>query len=217
MKHSESLDKLAAALLAVQGELEPAAKSRQNPHLKNHYSTLGDLWDAARAPLQKHGIAVYQGSEMGDDGGICVVTMLLHSSGQFISSEFRLPLEKPTAQSAGSAITYGRRYGLAAAIGVLSDEDDDGHAASAQQQAARARQAPAPAPAPRPAVAAAAPSNGHGDWSRLPMGKGKGTPNRELSDDDLLSAYRWAEEKDKFREWRHEALQEITRRELDLG
>lgn len=41
-----------------------------------------------------------------------------------------MPVEKNTAQSAGSALTYARRYSLSAAFGISSDVDDDGNADS---------------------------------------------------------------------------------------
>jgi hypothetical protein len=40
-----------------------------------------------------------------------------------------MPVSKQDAQGVGSAITYGRRYGLMAMCGVPAD-DDDGHAAT---------------------------------------------------------------------------------------
>jgi hypothetical protein len=70
--------------------------------------------------------------------GVCVTTMLLHTSGQWIAFDYQMPLEKPTAQSVGSAITYGRRYGLGSILALATEEDDDGQAAS--QQKARSRQ-----------------------------------------------------------------------------
>ena len=55
--------------------------------------------------------------------------MLLHESGQWIKSKLKMPIEKATAQSVGSVITYGRRYGLSAITGI-AQYDDDGNAAS---------------------------------------------------------------------------------------
>ena len=55
--------------------------------------------------------------------------MLLHESGQWIKSRLKMPVEKITAQSIGSTITYGRRYGLSAITGI-AQYDDDGNAAS---------------------------------------------------------------------------------------
>ena len=83
-------------------------------------------------------MSVIQGND-GKPGEFYVTTMLLHESGQWIKSKLKMPVEKATAQSIGSTITYGRRYGLSAMVGI-SQYDDDGNAASgkgiAQQHAA---------------------------------------------------------------------------------
>ena len=60
-----------------------------------------------------------------------MTTMLLHESGQWIKSKLKMPIEKATAQSVGSVITYGRRYGLSAITGI-AQYDDDGNVASNQ-------------------------------------------------------------------------------------
>jgi hypothetical protein len=60
-----------------------------------------------------------------------VETILAHSSGEWVSSTLAVPLTKADAQGLGSAITYGRRYALAAIVGVCP-ADDDGEAAVAR-------------------------------------------------------------------------------------
>jgi hypothetical protein len=57
-----------------------------------------------------------------------VVTTLAHETGQWVRGRLALPLAKTDPQGIGSAITYGRRYALAAMVGV-APEDDDGNAA----------------------------------------------------------------------------------------
>jgi hypothetical protein len=144
MQHSEQINELAASLAKAQAEITGARRSSENPFFKSRYADLAEVWDVIRGPLSKNGIAVYQAPEM-EDGRVKVTTMLIHTSGQWMRSELSLrmvkerrgqggerefvPLDDP--QSAGSAITYARRYALAAAVGV-AQEDDDGNAASAQ-------------------------------------------------------------------------------------
>lgn len=130
MKHSDALDKIAPALVAAQKAVSPAHKTASNPHFRSNYATLGDVWDAAQKPLADNGLAVTQGVEDADDSGFTLVSTLWHTSGQWISEGVRIPLEKATAQSAGSGITYGRRYGLTSLLGIVADDDDDGNAAS---------------------------------------------------------------------------------------
>jgi hypothetical protein len=156
MDHSEQMDQLATALAAAQRVLKGSAKSATNPHLKNRYSTLGDVMDACRDALASHGLSVVQTFEAQDDAGITLRTTLLHQSGQWISGALRMPLEKPSAHAVGSAATYARRYSLAALVGVVADDDDDGAAAvQAAPAAARVKAAPverAPVPVDPPAA-----------------------------------------------------------------
>jgi hypothetical protein len=142
------IDHLAAALAKAQGQIHAAEKSRKNEHFRSKYATLADVWDACRGPLSANGLSVAQ-LVRAADGGVEVETVLLHASGQSISSVLALPVAQNTAQGLGSAITYGRRYGLAAMVGVAPDEDDDGNAASgttSQRAEPRGQSARAAAP-----------------------------------------------------------------------
>ena len=142
---SENLADLAAALCAVQGELKPAIKQADNPFFKSKYVDLPGVWEAIRPLLAKNGLSVVQTFTASADGPI-IVTTLMHKSGQWVSSELFLTPAKSDPQGVGSAITYGRRYALAAMVGVVADEDDDGNAASQGQAyvAAKAQTPPAP-------------------------------------------------------------------------
>ena len=71
-----------------------------------------------------------QGNSVGIDNTVIVETILAHESGEWIQSDLCLPLAKHDPQGVGSAVTYGRRYGLAAIVGIVADIDDDGNAAS---------------------------------------------------------------------------------------
>lgn len=87
--------------------------------------------------------------------------MLLHSSGEWISEVVTTRSQKDDPQGLGSALTYLRRYALAAVVGVTATEDDDGNAASTPANARAAAPAPRPyipPPVSPPAVNAPAPS-----------------------------------------------------------
>jgi hypothetical protein len=129
MKKSDEIGDLASALSKVQGQLKPAIKDSNNPFFKSKYADLNAVWDSCRELLNENGLSVAQLTG-GDADGVIVETMLMHSSGQWLSSELYLPLAKHDAQGVGSAMTYGRRYGLAAMVGIVADVDDDGNAAS---------------------------------------------------------------------------------------
>lgn len=129
MNKSDMICDLAAALTAAHAEINGVVKSASNPFFKSKYATLEAVVDAVKQPLLKNGIVVVQGVQDAE-GGVAVETMLLHKTGQWLSSTLRLPASKEDAQGYGSAITYGRRYGLMAICGVPA-EDDDGNAATA--------------------------------------------------------------------------------------
>jgi hypothetical protein len=135
MQTSESIGNLAKALAAVQGSLQPAVKDADNPFFKTKYADLSSVWNSCRELLSKNGLAVIQGNSIGLDGTVIVETMLTHTSGEWVRSELALPLAKHDPQGVGSAVTYGRRYGLAAIIGVVADVDDDANHASGKTNA----------------------------------------------------------------------------------
>lgn len=128
MKKSDSITKIAPALVKAQGQIKAAIKDSTNPHFRSKYADLGSVVDAVKAALLVNEITFMQGVEDAENG-VAVETMLLHSSGEWISSTLRIPASKQDAQGYGSAITYGRRYGLQAMCGVPA-EDDDGNAAA---------------------------------------------------------------------------------------
>lgn len=196
MKSSESIASLAAALVAAQGEVKSISKDSKNTHFGNDYVSLDALTEAIRPVLTKHGLALLQGAtvphtdEHGALKALTVESMLLHSSGEWLSNAVVMPVSvvpsknkageivsaDPTAQTAGSAVTYGRRYGLAALLALTTDDDDDGEAAS--QPARQATQKPAAE-------------------KIMPIGNTKGKKLGDLSDEELTGAMKWCKEKDE--------------------
>ena len=125
---SNKIDKLAEALAQAQGEMDGVTKTSTNPFYKSKYADINDCLEASLPHLSKHGLAITQGNEFSKTDGYYITTVLLHKSGQWIKSKIRIPLtNKKDAQEIGSACTYGRRYGLAAMVG-LAQVDDDGNA-----------------------------------------------------------------------------------------
>ena len=120
---SPEIDKLAGALAKAQSELEGAKKESTNPFFKSSYADLHAVIKSAFPHLSKHGLSVSQGNEI-VPGAVCVTTTLMHSSGQWLRSKVKLPLSKVDAQGVGAAITYGRRYGLSAIVGIAQYDDD---------------------------------------------------------------------------------------------
>jgi hypothetical protein len=126
---TENVNELAAALTKAQGAMQPAKFNKiVNFSGRSYkYADLAAIIDAIRKPLSDNGIVWTQTIEI-RDGGLILATMLLHTSGQWIASEYPLPSSgKP--QEMGSATTYAKRYSLAAIVGIAADDDDDADAA----------------------------------------------------------------------------------------
>lgn len=130
MTQSESIKQLSAALASAQKLIKVAAKEAVNPHFKSKYADLAEVFNACRQGLQEFGIAVIQAP--GYEAGVATLTTrLLHSSGEWIEATSGCRLSKDDCQGYGSAISYLRRYSLAAMLGIVyGDEDDDGNEAS---------------------------------------------------------------------------------------
>lgn len=127
MNKSESVAELAKALCKAQAVIEGAAKDKNNPAFRSKYADLASCWDAARKPLTDNGLSVMQFPRL-TESGVEVETIVLHSSGEFMSETLGIPLGKRDAHGVGAAITYGRRFGFSALVGICP-EDDDGNGA----------------------------------------------------------------------------------------
>ena len=126
---------LFAALAKAQGEMTNVGKDSTNPHFRKTYASLAAVRDHVIPALSRHGIAVVQIPGNVDGERVSVRTVLLRGSEQFDAGTISTPVEsrgRTAAQAIGSAITYLRRYALAAVAGV-APEDDDGAAAIAPQ------------------------------------------------------------------------------------
>ena len=139
-------DNLAAALARVQGQLLGVRKEMRNPHLKTMYADLASCWEACRELLASNGLAVTQTVYCGDNGHLALKTTLHHVSGE-VFSDGGIPIVYGESkglnlmQSMGSAITYARRYGLCAMVG-LCPEDNDGATAGPRSPREEERAAP---------------------------------------------------------------------------
>lgn len=129
MNKSDSIKDIAAALIAFQKEVGGVTKDGTNPHFRSKFATLDNVIATIKAPLIKNGLSFAQ---FPDGSGL--TTILMHKSGEWISSTSDLLLDKQTPQGQGSAYTYGRRYALAAMLGLATEADDDGNAASSSKR-----------------------------------------------------------------------------------
>lgn len=130
----------AEAFCRLQAAIKPAIKDATNPAFRSKYADLSAVWEAVRGPLADNGFSVIQSTDF-DDKDLWLKTTILHVGGDKIEGRYPLRPTKPDPQGFGSALTYAKRYSLAAMLGVVADDDDDGNAASQ--------------PAPKPAQQAA--------------------------------------------------------------
>jgi hypothetical protein len=145
---SESTKEINTALANAQKDIGFALKDTNNPFFKSKYADLASVWRAVQEPLASNGLSVTQspGVEVLDGKlFVAVTTRLQHISGEWICGTCYLPSTKHDPQAYGAAITYARRYSLAAFLGVIQ-EDDDAEGAITRTQAPAKQETPAKKP-----------------------------------------------------------------------
>ena len=123
MRTSESVTKIQASLIKAQSQMTGAVKDSSNPFFKSNYADLTSVIKAIKEAWAENKIGFCQ-FPISTDQGVGVLTRLMHDSGEWMEHEFVLPLPKYDPQSAGSAITYARRYALQAIAGIPAVDDD---------------------------------------------------------------------------------------------
>jgi hypothetical protein len=133
---------LYTALAAFQAACPAIPKGRtatipgknDKPGYSYHYAALEDIAGAIRQPLADNGLAWWQ--DVASDGQwVSVTTTVAHVGGaSFTTKPFALSAGS-TPQAAGSSASYGRRYSLSGALGIVTEEDDDGAGATHSAEA----------------------------------------------------------------------------------
>ena len=198
-RRSPEIGELAAAMAAAQIELRNPKKTetatvatKSGGQYSYHYMELAQLIEICREVLAKHGLAIFQ-PVAANLSTVTITTLIAHRSGQWIASDLALHPVDSGPQAIGSAITYGRRYGLAAMVGIAGEEDDDAAAASVERHApskpvARATETGPRGPAP---IATGVPEAVQAIWRRM---KGPEAIRREFGAlRNQLAALRGAE------------------------
>lgn len=131
---SAEINELATALSKFQGALKQPKLNSDNPFFRSKYVDLSGCFNAAQSTLEKFNLSVTQ-LIVGSD----LITMLMHSSGQWIRSITPIPEPKVEVDSKtgrpkqnilqvyGSELTYLKRYSYCAILGIASDVDEDGN------------------------------------------------------------------------------------------
>jgi hypothetical protein len=128
MVTTEQVDKIFPALIKAQSEMGNAKKTSDNPYFKSKYADLSEIIEVSKSVLTDNGLGVIQ-SPGGTGNTVTITCRIIHTSGQWIEDAIAMNVTKTDPQSIGSAITYGRRYQLAALFNI-AQEDDDGNGAS---------------------------------------------------------------------------------------
>jgi hypothetical protein len=209
VNRSETVGALAAALAKAQAKISNAAKAAENPAFKrgNRISTYADLtavWDACRDQLSSNGLAVVQ-TVYTEGALVTVTTLLVHSSGEWISGDMSASAQSPNAQHIGSSTTYLRRYSLAAMVGVAPENDDD------DGNAARGIESPAGRPVDQAARVAALKAK-----VRDPVARLEAVKAAAFRTFGTLSAARSAIEKTLGRTFGDKPIAGVSDKELEL-
>lgn len=185
MNKSESIKELAAALNKAQSEMSGAKKGANNPFFKSKYADLKEVINCAKGPLCNNGLSISQ-FPVTQDNKAGVVTILMHSSGEFLEDTLLLTCSKQDPQGMGSAITYARRYAYQSVIGIPS-EDDDGNVAS--KPAKPTYQQPAPKPPTITKAAILAAFKACKDIAALNVKYEKAMTTQWVKDPEVMQAY----------------------------
>lgn len=133
MERSESITTLAKALVKAQSEMGTAKKDSNNPFFKSKYADINALREAAIPALNSNGIVILQPPTV-RDGVNYIETILMHESGEFISSLNQVLVVKANdPQAFVAAQTYTRRGAFQAMLS-MGAEDDDGNTASGRSK-----------------------------------------------------------------------------------
>lgn len=124
MKHSDSLAKIAPALVAALAHIAGAKKGKTNPAFKSRYADLESVIAASKEILADNELTLVQFPGVCASGVLNLETIFLHSSGEWISGEMGIALGKTDPQGVGSALTYARRYAQMAALNMPAVDDD---------------------------------------------------------------------------------------------
>ncbi len=136
-RSSESIAALAAALAKAQieltnpekslvGTIEPRAGEAAQRLFR--YASLSSGLDIVRKTLGQHEIATVQTTAIDQDAGVVnLTTMLAHSSGEWIASDWPVCgiSDTATPHRMGAALTYARRYALFTLVGIAGEDDLD--------------------------------------------------------------------------------------------
>lgn len=136
---SETIGEVSSALVKARSEFTAVSKDSENPYFNSKYSDINSILGMIDPILSNHGLSIIQPSIPSGDG-VCIQTVLLHESGEYLASEGMLvPAAKNDPQGYGAAVTYTCRYALQSFFGLRSEDDDGNAAVQAMSKVEQAR------------------------------------------------------------------------------
>lgn len=145
-----------AAISKAQSKMRSVSKDRdvevksEKGHYAFKYATLAAIWEVIRQPLAENGLAVVQFPTVDTAKGVVTVeTRIVHASGEWLSSTCELRVAQSTPQGVGAVISYARRYGLSAMLGVTQDDENEEQALEDMRHQPPETRPPPPPPPPR--------------------------------------------------------------------
>jgi hypothetical protein len=186
MHHSPEIKAIASALSKARAEFKEINKNKtanirgqtaagKEYEYEYSYADLACIFEATIPALAKHELSISQG--MSEDGKN-LITLLMHSSGEWIETFYPItvePEEITDQQSVGGANTYSRRYALNGVLNVFSETDTDGNKTKT--------------------------SAASKDPEAVPFGPFKGKKFSDVTRPELIGAYEWAKKNEKFAEF----------------
>jgi hypothetical protein len=179
-RSSDTIGNISSALAKAQAELTNPEKSLvatiRSPFPREadrtfRYAPLSSGLDIVRKSLGRHEIATIQSTEIDKEAGLLrLTTILAHSSGEWVSSEWPVcPISDiASAQRMGAALTYARRYALFTLVGIAGEDDLDAPDLGAGSNSAA--ELPRPLDRQKDSNGQAAPMQRTSDGERRPLG-----------------------------------------------
>lgn len=121
--HSDAINELADAMSKAQGEYLPLFYNKTNPYERWEYNDLNAILKAVRPALTKYGVFFTQSPYVDDSGATIVHTILIHKSGQWISSKVRVVPSKNNQHETDSVLTFQKRSSACSLLGIAGDND----------------------------------------------------------------------------------------------
>lgn len=125
MKMSEDFKQVIAAIHKVQQSLDviKRGETADTGKYKYTYASLSRIWDELRPELSKNKLTIMQPPTFNISD--LLETWIFHESGEYVFTSMRLVITRDDPQGYGSAVTYARRYGVLATLGIVTDDDND--------------------------------------------------------------------------------------------